>query len=148
MLGDITNVVGILGDITNVVTSSGAKKRERRAVPDIPVQGPRPMSDLDRDIQVYCDDVQQPKRTRRSSMDEASNAVRDSLYSTGMDSQWTSTLAQRLRYLPEDGDLSTVLRIHGWDGSQFLGPPDREQLLADLCKPVAFWRNRHRRGGA
>jgi len=89
--------------------------------------------------------------SRQGIFEGAINAVMDATNSTGLDSQWTSCLAMRLNVLGVDSELEPVLRMHGWNGGQFAGPPDRQQLLQDLyqaCARPSQGRGKPRRGGA
>uniref|UniRef100_A0A7S1A9K6 Uncharacterized protein n=1 Tax=Noctiluca scintillans TaxID=2966 RepID=A0A7S1A9K6_NOCSC len=145
MLGDITNVVA-LRDITNAGGSAaklGVSTKACRGFDSVPTISYRHAG---HDLPLFSD--VQAKRARRCALEEAIATVQDSLLSTGLDSEWTSVLAERLVFLDSNSELNVILRVHGWNGTQFCGPPDREQLLLDLRKPVAHWRARPRRGGA
>eukprot|EP00416_Gambierdiscus_australes_P031070 CAMPEP_0171087940 /NCGR_PEP_ID=MMETSP0766_2-20121228/20462_1 /TAXON_ID=439317 /ORGANISM="Gambierdiscus australes, Strain CAWD 149" /LENGTH=260 /DNA_ID=CAMNT_0011545679 /DNA_START=9 /DNA_END=791 /DNA_ORIENTATION=- len=93
--------------------------------------------------------------SQQSIFEKAAHAVLDANLCTGMDSQWTSGLAARLSVLGGgNSDLEHVLKLHGWNGVQFEGPPNRQLLLRDLNKasqmstrPVQA-RAKPRQGGA
>mmetsp|Transcript_12990 Transcript_12990/g.29473 ORF Transcript_12990/g.29473 Transcript_12990/m.29473 type:complete len:553 (+) Transcript_12990:73-1731(+) len=66
---------------------------------------------------------------------EMCNALADALKSQALESTWTSALAKKLRSLLSLGsypELEAILKSHGWQDSQFKGPPNRERLLQDL----------------
>lgn len=70
---------------------------------------------------------------QRSPIHEAICAVKQTLQLHGLSSDWTSSLALRLRGASEASSvLRRVLERHGWSRGQFTGPPDRQKLLCDL----------------
>eukprot|EP00747_Dinoflagellata_sp_TGD_P212421 gnl/TRDRNA2_/TRDRNA2_85509_c0_seq3.p1 gnl/TRDRNA2_/TRDRNA2_85509_c0~~gnl/TRDRNA2_/TRDRNA2_85509_c0_seq3.p1 ORF type:complete len:366 (+),score=59.48 gnl/TRDRNA2_/TRDRNA2_85509_c0_seq3:61-1098(+) len=64
---------------------------------------------------------------------QAIDEVRHMVNTNAMSSEWTSVLADLFaRLSSQSSNLRKVLDRHGWTGSQFAGPPDRQALLADL----------------
>merc|ERR550532_1191591 len=98
-----------LGDITNVVECSSARPAFKTQL--VPLEQQEP--------------AREPAAPDGAVLEAAARAVLDASLATGMDSQWTSLLAARLAPLAWDGELQQLLRVHGWDGVQFTGPPDR-----------------------
>lgn len=69
---------------------------------------------------------------RADSVEEAINAVQQAIAASGLNSEWTSALATKLRRPSECPEIRKVLEKHGWLRGQFRSPPIRERLLREL----------------
>eukprot|EP00747_Dinoflagellata_sp_TGD_P216288 gnl/TRDRNA2_/TRDRNA2_88863_c0_seq1.p1 gnl/TRDRNA2_/TRDRNA2_88863_c0~~gnl/TRDRNA2_/TRDRNA2_88863_c0_seq1.p1 ORF type:complete len:540 (-),score=104.43 gnl/TRDRNA2_/TRDRNA2_88863_c0_seq1:86-1651(-) len=81
----------------------------------------------------------------KRAIDDAIAAMQQTMDASGLDSEWTSALSSLLAPLcGRSRDLRRALELHGWMGSQFKSPPERERLLADLLRMKCVVQESHR----